>query len=228
MIVAIHQPNYIPWAGFFHKMANSDVFVLLDNVKHSKSSVTNRNIIKSNDNELLLSIPLQNKESIIKDLILMEPSKNLRKHWNAIETNYKEAIYWNYFSDVLKDIYSNEWKRLADMNIAIIRAIKKVLNIPAEILIASELGDMNGKGSERNLNICKVLKANTYLSGLGAKNYNDHEAFSNEQIEIIYNNFQHPIYPQLGKKFIPKLSIIDLIFNCGSSSKQYLSSTALT
>ena len=221
MIVAIHQPNYIPWLGFFNKMANSDIFVLLDNVKHSKSSVTHRNKIKSTDKELLLSVPLKNKESLINKLIIHEPSVSLNNHWKSIESNYFKSANWNYFSEELKKIYEIKWELLVDLNIALIQLMKSKLKISCNLLIASQLGDLEGEGSLRNLNICKKLNASVYLSGEGARAYNDDFAFQKSQIEIKYNQFKHPIYPQFGKTFISNLSVIDLLFNCGENANKY-------
>lgn len=222
MIVAIHQPNYIPWLGFFHKMSNSDLFVLLDDVKHSKSSVTHRNKIKSNEKELLLTVPLQNKEHLINELLIDKPEISLKKHWLSIETNYRKARYWSYLADELSSIYHSEWKYLKDLNVSLIKLFMRKLYIETEILLSSELPEIIGEGSERNLNICKKLGADVYLSGTGAKKYNNEEAFLNSNIKIVYNNFTHPDYPQMGLNFISHLSIIDLIFNCGDESKDIL------
>jgi len=224
MIVAIHQPNYMPWLGFFNKMMNSDIFVLLDNVKHSKSSFTHRNKIKANGNALLLSIPLINKESLIDELLIFEPEVNISKHWRAIQTNYKKASNWEFMSEELESIFNRPWNKLVDLNIEIIKLIKEKLNIKTEIIIASELKGINGEGSDRNMVICQSLGAKIYLSGVGAKAYNDENAFNKKGIKIIYNNFKHPTYPQIEKKFLSKLAAIDLLFNCGKNSVNIIQS----
>lgn len=222
MVVAIHQPNYLPWLGFFHKMKRCDVFVLLDNVKHSKSSVTHRNKIKSVDSELLLSVSLKNKEELINELVILDAEKILHKHWASIESNYKKANHWSFLSEELSNIYSKNWERLVDLNMALIYLMKEKLSIECQILQSSDLDVQPGNGSDKNLNICKVLNADVYLSGSGAKVYNNEESFYKSGIKIIYNDFTHPTYPQLGNYFIPNLSAIDLLFNCGEKSKEYL------
>lgn len=222
MIVAIHQPNYLPWLGFFHKMANSDVFVLLDNVKHSKSSFTHRNKIKVNNKEFLLSVPLKNKESLINELILADPVNNLQKHWRLIQNGYSKSYHWNTYFEELKLIYNGNWNRLIDLNIALINFIKNQLGLKTKIVLASELMDISGEGSDRNLSICKTLGADVYLSGNGARSYNDEQSFYDAGIEIRYNNFVHPRYPQIGDSFIPNLATLDLLFNCGPSSRSIL------
>ena len=218
MIVAIHQPNYIPWLGFFHKMNSSDIFILLDNVKHSKSSYTHRNSIKSNDKELLISIPLKNKESLINELIISDPKINLTKHWRIIESNYRKAKNWKYLYQELEEIFNKDWYRLVELNNALIKLLKDKLEISTQIIIASDLENIEGEGSDRNLNICKRLNASVYLSGSGARAYNNEESFKEAEIKIQYNQFVHPEYSQLGDNFIHRLSVIDLLFNCGSNS----------
>jgi hypothetical protein len=184
--------------------------------------VTHRNKIKANDKELLLTMPLLNKESLINDLLIVEPDKNLKKHWAAIETNYRKTKYWNFLSHELYIFYMNKYERLVDLNIDIIKFLMGKLNISCKLIKASSLDNIIGNGSDRNLSICKTLKADVYLSGSGAKKYNDEQSFINEDIEIRYNDFKHPVYPQLGKNFIPNLSAIDMLFNCGEESKNYI------
>jgi hypothetical protein len=206
-------------------MYNADIIVLLDNVKHSKSSFTHRNRIKANDKEFLLSIPILNKESIINELLIFEPKVSVKKHWRVIETNYRRAKFWSFLAEELETLYLKDWNKLVDLNIEIIRLMSRKLGINTKILIASELPDITGEGSDRNLSISKTLNAKVYLSGNGAKAYNDEESFARNSIKIIYNSFEHPIYPQIGKNFLPNLSIIDLLFNCGPESKNFLYTT---
>lgn len=222
MIVAIHQPNYLPWLGFFNKMANCDVFVLLDNVKHSKSSFTHRNLIKLNNQEMLLSVPLKNKESLINELIISSPEENLIKHLRIIENAYRKSKFWNDYKENIFNIYNNNWQKLLDLNLALIVFLRKSFGIQTELILASELKDITGEGSDRNLSICKKLGAEIYLSGNGAKAYNDELSFQKEGIQIKYNNFTHPVYNQLGNHFIKNLAAIDLLFNCGEQSLEIL------
>lgn len=222
IIVAIHQPNYIPWIGFFYKMLQSDIFVLLDNVQHSKSSITHRNNIKTTSGEFLLSIPLKNKESIINELIIDQPEKCLKKHLNVIEMNYKKAQYYSFLSEELSVLYSNNYEKLIDLNVNAIELIKDKLDINTKLVIASHLSDISGIGSDRNLSICKSLNASVYISGKGAKTYNDTDSFDKENIKLEYSNFNHPIYPQLWGDFIKGVSAIDLLLNCGFESKNIL------
>ena len=222
MIVAIHQPNYLPWLGFFNKMAACDTFVILDNVQHSKSSITNRNNIKTSQGEVKLTIPIKNKEKPINTLLIDEPAKNLLKHWRVIESNYSKADHWKTYAEALGNIYKTPYNLLADLNIDIITYLKNVLEINCKLVIASDLQNIDGVGSDRNLSICKALNASSYLSGNGAKAYNDEESFSQAGIRLVYNNYSYKPYKQLWGEFIPNLAAIDALFNIGPETKNLI------
>ncbi len=228
MIVAIHQPNYLPWLGYFYKMANCDVFVFLDDALHSKSSFTNRNKIKTREGTKLLSVPLSTKEVKINEIIISNEQKWQLKHWNIIENAYGQAPYWSKYSVYFKDVYKKVfWSLLNELNIGLILLIKDILGIKTEIITSSKLKIENQERSQRNLSICKYLGANVYLSGEGARSYNDEEAFEREAIRLVYTNFQHPVYHQLWGDFVPNLSIIDLLLNEGDRSLQILREASL-
>lgn len=219
MIVAIHQPNYLPWLGFFYKMAKCDAFVFLDDALHSKSSFTNRNKIKTREGIKLLSVPLSTKEVRISELIICNDQKWQSKHWNIIENSYRQASCWEEYSRYFREILINKsWTYLSELNIALIWLIKGILGIKTEVITSSMLKIENQRGSQRNLSICKYLDADVYLSGEGARSYNDEESFEREGIKLVYTGFQHPVYHQLWGDFVPKLSIIDLLFNEGGES----------
>jgi len=224
MIVAIHQPNYLPWLGYFYKMANSDLFVFLDDALHSKSSFTNRKEIKTREGTKLLTVPLSTKEVKINELTISNKERWQLRHWNIIENAYKPAPYWSEYSAYFKDIYKEtSWSFLSKLNISLILLIKDILGIRTEVITSSEVNIGNQKGSQRNLSICKKLGADVYLSGEGARSYNDEEQFVKEGVKLVYTNFQHPVYHQLWGEFMPNMSIIDLVFNEGDRSLQILS-----
>jgi len=223
LIVAIHQPNYLPWLGFFYKMANCDVFVLLDDALHSKSSFTNRNKVKTREGIKLLSVPLSTKEAKINELIICNDQKWQSNHWNIIENSYRKAPHWEEYSAYFREILAKKsWTYLCELNIALIWLLKGILGIKTEIVTSSMLKISNHTGSERNLAICKYLGADVYLSGEGARSYNDEEAFEREGIKLDYTAFRHPVYHQLWGDFVASLSIIDLVFNEGEKSLSIL------
>ncbi|MDQ1318332.1 MAG: hypothetical protein QG588_1992 [Candidatus Poribacteria bacterium] len=226
-IVTIHQPNYLPWLGFFHKMVKSDVFVFLDNVPFTKNSVQNRCTIRSTNGEFFLTVPVITKDrlgQLTKDVEIDRNSNWQRKHWQSILQSYQKSRYFHLYKTFFEDVYHKIWNELVPLNEELIRYIAKHLNIETTFVRASEL-DISGKSTELLLSICKVLNADVYLSGPSGREYLDEYRFQENNIEVKYDQFNHPIYEQQYQKFIPKLSIIDLLFNHGPESLGILSSS---
>lgn len=224
-IVAIHQPNFIPWIGYFNKIAQSDIFVLIDDVQFEKGSVCNRNKIKSNiGEEVLLTVPVKlskGSRQTFREIEIAYDQKWQRKTLNYLKVYYQKAKYFdNYFAD-LTSIFNPRYNNLAELNIALIKYICVKLEIKTKIFTQTNLKKDFEKKNYLNMNICKYFNVNIYLSGQGAKKYNDEKLFNDNGIEIVYQKFNHPIYPQLWGDFIPNLSIIDLLFNCGPESKYF-------
>lgn len=224
--LSIHQPNYLPWIGYFDKLDQSDCSVFLDQAKLAHRSVTNRNYILSPKGKLLLTVPLKKGEEIINKVRIANCTNWKSKHWAAMEANYKKAPFWSLYMAQFKEIYDQEWDYLYELNIRLIELICRILTIDVKFYRESDFGEDFGKGSERIANIAKKLSAETYISGKGAQAYNNPEDFSSKGIELVYQNFQHPIYQQRwGGNFTKNLSIIDLIFNKGPESIQIIRST---
>lgn len=222
MIIAIHQPNYIPWIGYFYKMAKCDVFVLLDDALHSKGTITNKNKVKTPNGVSTLIVPLSIKEKKINELIICNDGKWNKKHWRIIHDSYMKAPFFNAYAGFFAQVFNSEFETFCELNITLIKEIRRILGISAKLIVASNLNGDFGKGSERNMNICRHLGGDTYLSGLGARKYNDEAAFKEAGIDLIYSDFVHPVYPQLWGEFVSNLSIIDMLFNCGDKSLEIL------
>jgi hypothetical protein len=222
MIIAIHQPNYIPWCGYFHKMLSSDLFVILDDVVLSKTAITNKNKIKSPDGPRLLSVPLANKNGQIKDVKTFDDGKWPQKHWGSIQRSYARAPFWKEYQQLFFPIFENPDEKLADFNLRLIDVVRTELKIKTPIIRSSEIQGATGHKEEKIINICKALNASVYLSGTGAKTYNDEKGFEKNQIRLIYQKYEPPVYQQLWGDFIPNLSAIDLLFNCGPKSKELI------
>ncbi len=225
MKIAIHQPNYLPWIGYFDKLDQVDYFVLLDTALHSKSGFVHRNKIKTSSGPLTLSVPLNNKEQPIHELLIAKETNWNIQHWKAIELNYKKAPYWYLYKDGFKKIFHQNWTHLSDLNIALINHITSLLSIKTHLVKESELNMDFGKSNTRNINIVSFLNGTTYISGEGARIYNDPQLFKERNIELLYQQFKHPSYPQRWGQFIPNLSIIDMLFNCGPSTIEIIRNT---
>lgn len=218
MQIAIHQPNYLPWIGFFDKMDKADKFVLLDTANHSKSGFTNRNKIKTPQGPYWLTVPIKTKEIPINEIAIDNKQNWKRQHWKMIESNYKKCRYWNDLKDGFAKLYETDWDKIVDLNTAIILHIKALLTIDTEIILESDLQKKFGNGNSRNVNIVKHLNGTVYISGTGAKVYNDESEFKKHNIKLIYQQFKHPVYEQRWGEFCPNLSIIDLLFHCGPNA----------
>lgn len=222
MKIAIHQPNYLPWIGFFDKLDQVDQFVLLDKAFHSKSGYLNRNKIKTPQGTLVLTVPLKNKEKPINEIQIANDSNWQIRHWKIIEANYKKCPYWSAYKDGFEQLYQREWASISTLNIALIKHINALLTITTELLLESEFQIDFGNGNSRNVNITSHLNGDVYLSGTGARVYNDISEFNDYHIALVYQNFKHPKYHQRWGDFQPNLSIIDMLFNCGPETIEIL------
>lgn len=227
MIISGHQPNYLPWLGYFHKMLSCDLFVILDDVLHSRKSYFNRNLIKSPEGTRMLVVPLIRKKALIKDAFIFNDAKWNQKHWRTLHTCYAKAPYWKEYECLITSIYSNPGDKLIDLNLRLINVIRDLLEIKTPMVFSSDYPEIPGNKGDKIINICKYFGAKIYLSGTGAHTYNDEEEFKRNNLHLVYQVFEHPVYPQQWDNFIPAMSAIDLLFNCGPKSKNYLSKQSI-
>lgn len=215
MTVSIHQPAHLPWLGYFDKIAKSDFHIFFDDAEYSKNNLFNRNKIKTPRGELWLTIPVKYKSDLPICKTLIDNSADWKKnHWKTIKINYSKAPFFENYSDFFEKFYLQNWKYLSDFTIAMNKVISELLGIKVKFVKSSEL-KAGGKKNEKLINLCKAVGADVYLSGQGAKTYMDEELFLKNNIKINYQKFSHPEYKQLWGKFMPNLSIIDFLFNCG-------------
>jgi hypothetical protein len=220
MKCAIMQPTYMPWLGYFELMSNCDVFIFLDDVQFVSKSWHNRNRIKALDGELLLVVPVLSKGYRFKNIneIMVNNSVNWRrKHLSTIQHAYKKAPFFNSYIDGLNSIYLKEYEKLLDLNLAIIEFFKKSIGIETPTILSSTI-NAEGVKSERIVNICKRLNADVLYDAQGAKEILDLDLFRNNRIEVIFQEYKHPVYKQLHGNFISHLSVLDLLFNEGDRS----------
>ena len=228
MFVSIHQPNYLPWLGFFDKIKSSDKFVIFDNVQfpRGKKHFGHRNKIKTNNGDIWLTVPLIGK-SELKDfntISINYENEWIQKHLNLIKNFYKKSPYFSKYYENLESILAKKYDSLHELNTSLILFFLKELKIETEILYASEICPSEIKGADRINFILKELKATNYISGTGpgSLRYIDEQEFKNNNINLIWQNYKHPVYKQQYKNFIPYMSIIDLLFNEGPNSKNII------
>lgn len=220
--IAIHQPNYFPWAGYFYKMLKSDEFVFLDNVVMATPGFTNRNRIKTKDGKLWLTVPCKYNygRTLIKDVKFAD-TRWSNKHLKTLTSFYKKAKYFDKYIPHLEKIILSDNGSIADLNIKLAKQISEWLRITCVFHVSSEL-DPTGKGDDRLVDLVTRVGGEVYLSGYGGANYQSEEKFRHVNIELKYYDFKPPIYPQMWGEFISGLSILDLLFNCGPESRNLL------
>jgi len=220
--ISIHQPGYIPWAGFFKKIELSNIFVYLNDAQFKKNDWQNRNKIRTSDGLMWLSVPVKSNFGVSLNKIEIDNSGDWsRKHKKSIELNYSKAKYFEKYWNFFESIYDNKFEFLLDLNMKFIEKLNELLDIKTKTILSSEL-NLTKKGSERVLEICKRLSADTYISGTFGKEYLNLEEFKKNNIEVQFQNFQMKPYKQCYEPFMPNVSVIDLIFNEGNNSKHFL------
>lgn len=216
-IIAIHQPDYIPWLGFYYKVAHCDQFVYLDDAQYSNEAAHNYNVIKTPQGALRLKIPVQQK---LGDLIYQVRTRDelnwKKKHLKTLEMNYKKATYFDQFFPVFQEVIMRDYSNIAELNISINQVILDGFEIKTPCVRTSNM-KISSVREDRILEICKKLCASEYLSGNGARVYQKESHFDAMGIVLTYLDYKPIEYKQIWPKvdFLPCMSVIDYIFNCG-------------
>jgi hypothetical protein len=223
MIVAVHQPQYMPWLGYFDKIDRADVFVLLDNVQFKKNEWQNRNKIKTAQGSQWMTVPVGYKyPQLINEVTINNTVRWQHKQRQSILSNYRKAPYYYYLEEFIEEIFSSHWAMISQLNIAVVRKLVALLGIDTPLFVASQIGELPNDPDERLIALTKYFGADTYLAGRGGSQYMDLEKYSNSSIKVIFQDYKHPVYDQLFGKFEPYMSVIDLIFNHGHGSLSIL------
>lgn len=224
MIVSVHQPQYIPWLGYLHKIASSDCFVVLDRVQYKPREFQNRNKIRSQDGWMWLSVPVLSADGgrqVISEVVIDNEASWQRKHEASLRAWYGSSPFFKEYFPFFEDLYGRKWESLAELNIHIIRYLLASFSIRTPILFESEL-NITGTRTSRVIEICKAVKADTYLSGAGGREYLEERLFEENGVRLCYQEFFHPVYTQRFEPFFPYMSALDLLFNHGRESRDIL------
>lgn len=228
MKVAIHQPNFLPWVGFFNKIKSVDLFILFDDVQFERGKTyTSRTKILLQGNETWLTVPVTNKSSFIqiKDIEVLTETNWKSKHLKCLSLNYKKAPYFEEVFQIIEKTYSVNSKYLIDFNIPLIKDICEYLHVTTELKLSSELDSNNLKGADKILSLLKSVNANEYFSGsgTGSRRYINDKDFESLGIKLSWQEFIQTPYRQYGaQNFVSNLSIIDLLFYMGKESCQVI------
>ena len=224
MIVAVHQPQYLPWLGYFDKMRKADIFCYLNNVQYKKNEWQNRNRIKTAQGWQWLTVPVRyHFPEKINEVAINNTTGWQKKHLQALITNYSRAPFYKDHITIFEDALSRDWAFVSELNIYLLERLREALNIDSQPTVVSSDLDLSEEPTDRLIDICQAVGADTYLSGPDGAKYMDLERFEQNGIEVIIQEFKHPVYPQLFEAFESHMSIVDLLFNCGPESLEIIS-----
>lgn len=234
MIVAIHQPHFLPWLGYFDRMRKADLFILLDHVQFERSNFQNRVKVKSNHGTLWLTVPVQRgsqTDSILDKKVL--DGWDGKSSWGersflSLRIPYARAPFFERYAARVQELLKTSWKRLVDLDLATIEFLRGELGIRTPMLRSSQLA-VPGQKADLIFNLCKAVGADAFLAGLGgSRRYIDADAFARAGIRVLYQEFAHPAYRQQPnpESFVPGLSTLDLLFNEGPRAAEMLAQLA--
>jgi hypothetical protein len=227
--IAVLQPGYLPWLGFFDQMQRADIFVLYDDVQYDKHSWRNRNRIKTPMGAQWLTVPVRHSGlnwPALDQVRIDNGQPWARKHITFLKQTYSRAPYVKAYLPALERVLSQPWGRLLDLDVAIIELLADWLDVRTPVVLASSLG-VGGERSARLLGICAHFGATRYLSGDAARDYLDQGAFARAGVDIVWQQYAHPVYSQLHGAFVSHLSAIDALLNCGEDAATLLGERAI-
>ena len=223
------QPAYLPWLGFFDQMRRADVFVLYDDVQYDKHGWRNRNRIKTQHGPAWLTVPVRHSGlgwPRLDEVVIDNRQPWARKHIASLRQAYARAPFQAALLPALEELLKQPWERLLDLNLATMDLLVRRLGIHTPVRRSSELG-IGGDRNERLVRLCQHFGARTYLSGNAAQPYLDVALFEQQGIAVRWHDYEHPVYPQLHGAFVPYLSALDLLLNCGPDSRAVLAGESL-
>ena len=227
MIIAGHQPEYLPYIGLICKAMHADIFVFSDHLQYGKKQFQNRNRIRTADGLdgwTWLTVPVITRGRFYQKIKDVEINNKLRwqeRHLKSIYYSYKGTPFFEEYMPLFEKIYLQKWEKLEDLNEAILRAIFSILKAEIRIIKSSDYGVV-GEKTEMLLDMCKKIGGDGYLSGQGGKLYVDESKFKEAGLSHQYCEFNHPVYKQKFQPFVPNMSSIDLLFNEGSKSNEII------
>ena len=224
MRLAIHQPEFMPWAGYFNKMVQSDLFIILDHVQFKKRYFENRNRIVSPRGKVsYLTVPVKTKGKYTQSICNVEIDntqswKNLMLE--RIRHSYSKATFFEkYYDDIKSLLNTKQYNNLLALNMDIINLLREYLGIHTPMLYSTSMNVGSFKASDLILQTCLMNRADTYLCGISGRDYIKLEDFEKNNIQIESLDYQPASYKQLCSSFVPYMSTLDILFNHGERSR---------
>ncbi len=217
MIVGIHQPNYLPYLGFFEKMRESDVFIIYDDAQFNKGDFQHRNRIRIHNGSKWLTVPVEKRHVPINEVHILNDTKVKSEKWNEhhlsqIFDNYRKADCFEDYYDGLYSIYQKDHDLLAELNMKLITFLNKSFDIDTKLLHSSKFPSQS-LSTRRIIDLVQSVNGDTYLSGPSGLDYLDMDLFETAGIAVTFQDFEHPVYKQQYDGFVTNMSAIDALFN---------------
>lgn len=215
MILSAHQPQFLPWPGYFDKMLRCDVFVLLDDVQFKKNEWQNRNRVWSAGGGQWLTVPVLHRFGAeIREVPVNNAVSWREKQLKTLRQTYSKAPCFSGYFEPWERMYGREWGRLLDINLYTVERLRAALRIDTRMELSSSLG-VEGKATERLVNLCRKFGADTYLAGAGGREYMELPLFERAGVRVVFQEFRRPEYPQFGAAFVPNLTALDMVLHLG-------------
>ena len=225
MRIGILQPSYLPWLGYFEQIYRVERFVFYDDVQFTKRDWRSRNRIKTRRGPQWLTVPVRTKGRFTQKISEAEIENSIpwaRKHWLTIEGSYRRAPYFELYAPALCSFYERDTASLADLDIGLTQFLCECLGLRREFFRSSELPLQETDRNGRLLETCLLLGGDSLYEGAAGRVYVDLDLFCRHGVDVHFQDYQHPAYAQLWGEFVPYLSVIDLLFNCGPNSLDVL------
>jgi hypothetical protein len=224
--VVIHQPDFLPWLGYFQRLVKADLFIALDHVQFvtgTSRSWTHRDMIKTPQGAKWLSLRVQKAPfgTAIRDVLLASDPDWRKDNLNLLRENYRKAPHFDEIFPMIEGLYALPHQTLAAMNLAGLDLLEELLGVTKPRLISSEMSPQ-GSSTAMLVDLLRKAGATHYISGLGARAYLDERLLAEAGVELVWQAFRPPVYPQLHGPFVPMLSSIDALFNCGAKGARQL------
>jgi len=228
MIVTILQPSYIPWRGYFHQIALSDLFIFYDDVQYDKHGWRNRNRLKTSSGSRWLTIPVHSSGNVVKEIPINQIRIDWHNNWaeshlQIINQAYKTAPFFHKYAPLVSRFFSLKPDLLADFTIQLSISLARELGLSkTEFMRSSEIPGVSGKKTDRLIQILIAVGATQYISGPSARDYIEQEKFDSAGIPVEYIKYNYREYPQLHPPYDPQVTILDLLFMTGSEALSYI------
>jgi len=220
-VVAIHQPNFFPWLGYFDKIVRADVFIFMDNAQFPKTggTWTNRAKLRIGGQPAWVTVPVvraYHGTRLIREMQINNTAPWRDRLLGAIRINYARAPFFNAVFPLLAEWVKTSSDSLSEFNVTTVRALAGALQLDQSKCVMGSTLTVEGRATDLLIAMTRAVGGTAYLSGGGASGYQEDDKFAEAGVGLVYQDYRHPVYPQgHAAEFIPGLSIIDALMHCG-------------